>query len=477
MTKPTSSIFVFTIVLSIVSVCATIPAFSQRGGGSHGGGGGFHGGSGGGFHGGGGGPRGGGSGGSVSRAPQMRGGISRGVPSAPPRAIGGSHVGPSGYANRPNGNSTYANERVVVPSAAPRAYSRPDGLWHAFGGIAASRGAVVSPSEARGSSNTGAGGQVFGANRSAGIGPTRSFSGQGRDIWENAPAARNVVPAARALSSIQNSFSNSVARNSAGSSNASLFAGSRLGGTLRTQSSVMAFGTRSTFGRGVISSFPRSNNGLVQFRSTVRFGFPFRSFHRGCWNCRFGFGLGFSWWPGWGWGFGWPLFGFWNWDPFWGDPWLWGWPGNGYYGYPTNYNMYNYTATYDVPSSSPAPTGNYASADQSAPTQQGSPDTNTAAVSGENPAGVVPLFLKDGTVYAARNFWLTGGRLHYTVDSGAESSIDMDQLDMQRTVDENAKHGVQFTLKPSPNGSGPAHDTNNAPQNRTDSRPDTDTNN
>jgi hypothetical protein len=36
------------------------------------------------------------------------------------------------------------------------------------------------------------------------------------------------------------------------------------------------------------------------------------------------------------------------------------------------------------------------------------------------------------------------------VKYGGESSVDMDQVDMQRTIDENAKRGVRFTLKPKP---------------------------
>jgi hypothetical protein len=456
MTKPPSSIFVFTIVFLMASTCAALPAFAQRGGG-----GGFHGGGGrgGGFHGGsGGGSRSGGSGGSVSRAPQMRGGFSRGVPSSAPRANVGSYAGHGGNAYRPNGNSAHGNERGAAPSAAPRADARPDGQWHRFGGSAANSGAAVSPSEARGSGNTGVRWQVFGANRSAGTGPTRSFSGQGSEIWENAPVARNVVPAARALSSMRSSFSNLVARNSAGSSNASLFGGARLGAPLRIQSSVMGLGKPSSFGRGVISTFPRSNNRPAQFGSIVRFGSPFGGFRRHCWNCRFGFGFGFAWGPSWGWGFGWPPFGYWNWwDPYWSDPWLWGWPRYGYYGHASNYYIYNDGANYDVPPSSPVPEENYAAPDQSASAQPESLDTNTPAGSGEVPAVLVLLYLKNGTVYSARNFWLTGGKLHYTVDGGAESSIDIDQLDMQRTVNENAKYGVRFTLKPGPDASEPAH--------------------
>ena len=309
--NPRSSIFVSTIVVSIAFICATIPAFGQRGGGSHGGGG-FHGGGGGGFHGGGGGSRGGGYGGGGSSAPRMSGGFSRGVPSSPARASGGSYGRPGGYASHPNGNSAYWEPaRCGSLNGVSRLCTPRRSVAHIRWFIGWPRACSFS-SEAQGSANTGGGWHVFGANRSAGTGTvTRSFSGQGHEIWENAPAARNIVPTARALSNIRSSFSdsfsNSVARNSVGRSNASLAAGSRLGGSLRTSSSTTAFGARSAFGNGIISSFPRSNSGFAGFRSTGRFGFPFRGFRGRCWNCGFGFGLGFGWWPGWGFGFGWPL--------------------------------------------------------------------------------------------------------------------------------------------------------------------------
>jgi hypothetical protein len=287
---------------------------------------------------------------------------------------------------------------------------------------------------------------VLGANRSASTGTvTRSFSGQGHEIWENAPAARNVVPATRALSNIRSSFSNSVARNPAGRLNTSLAAGSRLGGSLRNPSSAAGFGAGSASNRGIISSFPRSNSGFAGFRGNHRFGFPFRGFRGRCWNCGFGFG----WWPNWGFGFGWPWFGYWDSYPHWGDPWLWGWPGYGNYDYPANYNIYNddnsYNddSSYNVPQSSPGPADNYASADQDVSAQE---ETIIASDSGDNSATEVLLYLKDGAVYSAQNFWIMSGKLHFTIDNGGENAINTDQLDMQRTVDENAKRGVHFAL-------------------------------
>ncbi len=60
------------------------------------------------------------------------------------------------------------------------------------------------------------------------------------------------------------------------------------------------------------------------------------------------------------------------------------------------------------------------------------------------------VYLKDGTTLAADDYWAVDGQFHYRVKYGGESSIGMDEVDMQRTVDENAKRGVRFTLKSKP---------------------------
>jgi len=36
------------------------------------------------------------------------------------------------------------------------------------------------------------------------------------------------------------------------------------------------------------------------------------------------------------------------------------------------------------------------------------------------------------------------------IDGARENVIDLDQIDVQRTVDENAARGVNFTLRPAP---------------------------
>jgi len=73
------------------------------------------------------------------------------------------------------------------------------------------------------------------------------------------------------------------------------------------------------------------------------------------------------------------------------------------------------------------------------------------------------IYLKDGSSYEVLSYWLDAGKLHYITNYGGENSIDMSQLDLQRTVDENAQHGVDFTLRPAPATPAPAPNPTAAP--------------
>ena len=65
-------------------------------------------------------------------------------------------------------------------------------------------------------------------------------------------------------------------------------------------------------------------------------------------------------------------------------------------------------------------------------------------------APTVLVYLKDGTMLVADDYWLDGGQFHYTVKYGGETQIGLDQVDVQKSVDENAKRGVKFTMKARP---------------------------
>jgi hypothetical protein len=60
------------------------------------------------------------------------------------------------------------------------------------------------------------------------------------------------------------------------------------------------------------------------------------------------------------------------------------------------------------------------------------------------------LYMKNGAVYAVTNYWVGDGKLHYLTSYGGENTIDLNDLDVQKTVDVNASRGVEFTLKPAP---------------------------
>jgi hypothetical protein len=174
----------------------------------------------------------------------------------------------------------------------------------------------------------------------------------------------------------------------------------------------------SRFGRSFIGQ-PRFGHGFGfgdgDFDFDDGFG-RFGGFGFGCFGCGFGFGFAWPWgWgAGWGSGFGWGL-GPWWWDDPWLSPW-WGWPAS-YYPSPP-------------PVSYPPPYG----------------------PGGAESAPITLLYLKDGRTLAATDYWVADGKLHYRVSDGGESTLDINDLDLQRTVDENAKRGVPFTLKPQPGG-------------------------
>lgn len=74
---------------------------------------------------------------------------------------------------------------------------------------------------------------------------------------------------------------------------------------------------------------------------------------------------------------------------------------------------------------------------------------------GEANSQYVQLFLKDGTVYNATDYWLVNGQLHYkTVEENGtkvvEHEIDFDKLDLQMTIDVNTQRGFRFVLRNEP---------------------------
>jgi hypothetical protein len=457
MTKPTfSKCFILTIMLAAFA-CAPKFAFAQRGGGGHGGSGGFHGG-GGGFHGGGGGFRGGGGsgfhGGGGGRFAGVDGGMRGGVASRPQGGMR-SNARSGGFASAPfNGHpaeSAHGPGTTGVTSGRPgtsfageRSAGAMPGGWHSFGNS--------------GNQSAAAAARAFAASRGAvaGSAAIRTWTGQGNQIFrESTPrAGPSIVSHSRVLSNLTGSrigsrapLSSSVVNSSfANSSIASrrlgsnTFTSSRINIGSSFRSNTIFAGRRFGFNSPLSSNFFPNRFGSFGFNrfgfgGFDRFRFRQRPFGFDCFGCGFGFGFGWGWNPWW-WG---PSFGWWN--PFWFDPWYapaWGWGPAAYYSPSlTDDNRTPYI-------------------DDSSSQSYSTPATNVTV---DVPwSANLRLYLKNGATFEVTAYWLAENKLHYISTDGSESVIQMDQMDLQRTVDENAKRGIKFTLQPDRNGSNAAPD-------------------
>jgi hypothetical protein len=220
--------------------------------------------------------------------------------------------------------------------------------------------------------------------------------------------------------------------------------------------------------------------------------FPIRPVFPGSPVYGWGYG-GYGWGPGWGFGFG-PFFGF---DSGLGFGWGvtgCGWDlglGCGPIGYPYDYYYGEfapdgylstggpsvYTPDYSKEDESQGATSNGGEFPYGAPAGS---QANASAGNGTGGSPEVVIYLKDGTVYVVTDYWLAGGELHYAMSDGQQFTIDVNQIDLQKTVDVNAKRGVAFTLyntpanSNTPNGAQPGTNPNAAPgtDNKRDAPPD-----
>jgi hypothetical protein len=151
-----------------------------------------------------------------------------------------------------------------------------------------------------------------------------------------------------------------------------------------------------------------------------RGGFGCSNFAFGpCGGFGYGFGLGYGYGYGYGYGAG---YGYW---------------GGGYDINPADFNAQDVTA--------PNPwMGDYV--------YEGS-DEAAQVEAATAPGPLTVIYFKDGSSYGVRDYWLDAGQLHYVTSYGGENSVDADRVDLQRTVDENAKNGIDFTLRPAQPGS------------------------
>lgn len=152
---------------------------------------------------------------------------------------------------------------------------------------------------------------------------------------------------------------------------------------------------------------------------------------------RSGLGIGFF-------GFGVPFFfGFGpDCNPFWAEPWAFGCDS---FGYLDGFGGYGAAYQQELPESTEQP-AQEEPAEQSIyiPPQESSPEEIQAEKI------LFVLYMKNGAVYAVTNYWFADGKLHYLTSYGGENTVEMSDLDLQKTVDVNTKRGVDFTLKPRP---------------------------
>ncbi|HEY4951306.1 MAG TPA: hypothetical protein VIH88_13295 [Candidatus Acidoferrales bacterium] len=247
----------------------------------------------------------------------------------------------------------------------------------------------------------------------------------------------------------------------------------RLGGALNVHGSSAGFSGGHSFASNSVG-FRGSNFGGGFRGDGFRGGFGFHDGFRGGFGFRDRFGFGGFGCCGFGWGFGWG----WGWGGFWGPGWGWGWPGyglgyypwgwSGYYDDPGYSIGYNDNGNYSSSDNGPVDnnSGNYnagpVAPDNSGGTAepQGSPNDNPVSGNVSSSRPTVLLYLKDGTTYAASDYWLQDGVLHYMVNYGGENTLEMDELDLQRTVNENARRGINFSLHPNPSSVNPQPSSN-----------------
>ena len=90
---------------------------------------------------------------------------------------------------------------------------------------------------------------------------------------------------------------------------------------------------------------------------------------------------------------------------------------------------------------------------QNPPADNSTPDNS--GVENAAPAPDTIIYLKDGTSFAVKDYWVADGQLHYITSYGGENAVDLDDFDLQRTTDENASRGVSITLRPAPESQPP----------------------
>ncbi|HYL09210.1 MAG TPA: hypothetical protein VEU31_00610 [Candidatus Acidoferrales bacterium] len=144
-------------------------------------------------------------------------------------------------------------------------------------------------------------------------------------------------------------------------------------------------------------------------------------------------------------GFGFPFcpqFGFWAQEFFfanqlncWGDPFFFS-PGFNTFGFPYGPEV--------------VPPGYYAAQPYVDATGNGTGAGEEASTKEATNPTVTWLQTKQGEIFGLADYWVDDGRLFYVTNYGANNSIPLDQIDLDKTVELNAKQGVEFVLRRKP---------------------------
>ena len=63
---------------------------------------------------------------------------------------------------------------------------------------------------------------------------------------------------------------------------------------------------------------------------------------------------------------------------------------------------------------------------------------------------VLVIYLRDGSGYGVTDYWVADGKLNFVTTYNSEKSVPFENVNWQRTVDDNAARGLYFTLRYSP---------------------------
>lgn len=75
--------------------------------------------------------------------------------------------------------------------------------------------------------------------------------------------------------------------------------------------------------------------------------------------------------------------------------------------------------------------------------------TNNAAPGDEakSEQPVTLLQLRDGSMYGLVYYWVEDGQLHYTTTYGGRDCLELDRIDLEKTIQLNAERGIRFVLR------------------------------